>query len=186
MRCKREGPPKVSKLVQTARATPARCLSSFCSTPKVVRGVENRSTISEAGFRLSCKCGATTHNILGHYWTQDPQPNEKLFVAPVSLRCQSCSKTNQLFSPESDGYNGEIESSTGIVGTGEAQTYMCSKCASLEFECAVSLLYTIVDDELNDMEEFSERPQDFFTSFALDAECKNCGETVSVTSYECA
>jgi len=183
MRCQREGPPTPSRIVQLSRRTPARCLKDFRVTQASVLEHEAWETIETAVFSLGCECGNVNLKILGHYAINEAAPGETIFIAPLSLHCDSCSKVTPLFDPRQDGYDGEIDSSAGMTGEGKPIEFPCPRCNSQVFEPVVQLSYSL-DDE--DWDELEGRPQDFFTWFMLEAKCGSCGSSCEVTGYECA
>jgi len=186
MRCKRQGPPKQSRIVERAYKQPARCLSAFTTIPNgdVLTGINKR--IECVNLQLACSCGSGEFEILGHPMASLTYPDQNIFAAVISLICQSCGKLEQLFDPDHDGYNGEIDSSAGVIGTGELKPFICPECGMTTFHPGVSLEYSIDDEEMEDWEELGERPQDFFTWFSLYGKCAKCGHVTEVTDYECA
>lgn len=187
MPCKqRGGPPTRSQIVDRAYATPARCVSRFAVLPdgEIIAELEHR--IESVQFQLACSCGARGFIIQGFPMASPAYPDQEIFAAPISLQCETCGKREQLFDPKSHGYDGEIDSSAGISGTGEPNAFPCRNCGNSAFEVAVSLEYSVEDEEMEDWEELAERPQDFFTWFSLYGKCLGCRNSSEITDYECA
>jgi len=186
MRCRREGPPKQSEIVKRAFATPARCLCSFKSSSTGDSIPKGDPRDQSARFQLACSCLANEFSILGYPMPSPAYPDQQIFAAPVSLACQACGKTAQLFHPDRDGYNGEIDSSAGVTGSGDQSEFSCPKCEATTFVPSVVLEYSLDDEEMEEWEELAASPQDFFTWFSLYGKCVNCGHLTDVTDYECA
>lgn len=186
MRCKREGPPFQSEAVKRAYATPARCLSAF-ETKTTGDAIPNGTPRDQSvRLQLGCNCGSDEFSILGFPMTVSENPSIDIFAAPISLTCLTCHKTQQAFSPVRDGYDGEVGCSAGLLGTGEPAKFQCPKCEGTTHKAAVSLGYSISDEEMEEEKDFAARPQDFFTEFSLHACCITCGNLTDVTDYECA
>ena len=113
-------------------------------------------------------------------------PDKLIFAAPIILKCQMCKTNDQLFNPRKDGYDGEIDSSAGVIGNGTPSHFTCSECGNSVFMPAVSLEYSVEDEEMDEWDELAQRPQDFFTWFSLMAKCTQCGILNDITDYECA
>lgn len=186
MRCNREGPPVQSEWMKRAYATPARCLSPFeaKTTGDAIPAGSPRDRVVR--FQLQCKCGSAAFVVLGFPMTSPGYPATDIFAAPISLSCRICGKTEQVFTPARDGHDGEAECSAGVLGSGEPAEFPCPKCSGTAHSVAVSLEYSIGDEEMEDEEEFAARPQDFFTGFSLNARCTKCRHLADVTDYECA
>ena len=186
MRCKREGPPLQSEWVKRAYAAPARCLSPF-ETKTEGDAIPAASPRDQAvRFQLHCKCGSAAFAVLGYPMASPGSPATEIVAAPISLSCRACGKTEQAFTPASDGYDGEAGCSAGVLGSGEPSKFPCPECAETAHSVAVSLEYSIDDGEMDDEEDFAARPQDFFTGFSLHARCSKCQHLADVTDYECA
>jgi hypothetical protein len=187
MPCKqRGGPPTRSQVVERAYATPARCVSQFAVQTDGEIIAELEQEIESVQVQLACSCGARRFMILGFPMASATYPDQEIFAAPISLQCETCGRREQLFDPRNDGYDGEIDSSAGIVDIGEPSAFLCKKCGKPTFEVAVSLEYSVEDEEMEDWEELAERPQDFFTWFSLYGRCLGCKQFSEITDYECA
>ncbi len=175
-----------SQIVKRSRENPAKCLSRFkvCNMIPMMGQIEKEP--GHAIFNVSCNCGNSDLSILGFPMASPAYPDRDIFAATIYLKCNSCGKTEQIFDPEQDGYNAEIDSSSGVTGTGDAKAFPCSNCGNTEFKSKVSLEYSLEDEELDDWQEFAEKPQDFFTWFSLEGICSKCGHLNEVTDYECA
>ena len=186
MRCKRHGPPVQSEIVKRAYATPARCVSLFNVSTKGEAIPNGKLQDQSVKFQLACTCGAGEFSILGFPMPSPAYPGQTIFAAPISLSCYACGKTEPLFKPSHDGYDGEIDSSASVAGSGNPSKFLCPKCEGTTHLTAVSLEYSIDDDEMEDWEELAAKPQDFFTWFSLFAKCTKCGYQADVADYECA
>ena len=187
MPCKQRGvPPEQPEIVKRAYATPARCLLPFTVLADGVVVNELEQRIESTRFQLACTCGSHTLAILGYPMKSPAYPDMDIFAAPVTLRCTACGREERLFDPKTDGYDGEIDSSAGVTGAGEPAAYACKACGQSAFDVAVSLEYSVEDEEMDDWDELAERPQDFFTWFSLYGKCSGCGQLSDVTDYECA
>lgn len=186
MRCKREGPPRQSLIVQRAFAVPARCLSAFTTFSGGDAIAELEKIIECVRFQIVCPCGTAEFTILGFHKTLSACPDLNIFSAPISLACYLCGRTGQLFDPNRDGYDGEIDSADSVTGSGESSMFFCPRCGETAFRPAVSLEYSLDDDEMEDSAELAARPQDFFTWFTLFGKCVKCGHLTKVTDYECS
>ena len=167
-----------SKLVERAWGTPPRCLMDFRVVP--VREPP-LGTFNDLGyFALACACGSKSFKVLGH-----PQ-EDGLFAAPLSLTCNLCDKTTELFDIATHGYDAELgHGCYSIRGTGSQSEYSCTACQSFNFSTQAGFSYQI--EPVEDLgPENQERIQDLFDWFYLDARCEKCGEAASVTDYECA
>lgn len=63
---------------------------------------------------------------------------------------------------------------------------MCKGCSQSAFDIAVSLEYSVEDEEMDDWDDLAERPQGFFTLYSLYGKCNGCRQLSDVTDYECA
>lgn len=186
MRCKREGPPVQSEWVKRAYATPARCLSLFKTEAEGDAIPKGSPRDRAVRLQVQCTCGSAAFAVLGFPMASPAAPSTQIFAAPISLACRACGNTQQIFSPACDGHDGEAGCSAGVLGSGEPVEFPCAKCAETAHSVAVSLEYSIGDEEMEDEEDFAARPQDFFTWFSLHARCTKCGHLADVTDYECA
>ena len=175
-----------SQIVKRAYATPARCVSPFKVSASGDAVPEGNPRDQSVRLQIACTCGAGDLSILGFPMAAPSSPKTSIFAAPLSIACHACNKTERVFSPDCDGYDGEIGSSAGVVGSGAPSKFPCPKCGQTTFHAAVALEYSIRDEEMEDEEELAARPQDFFTGFSLFGKCTRCGHLARVTDYECA
>jgi len=191
MVCKREGPPAQSKFVQRAYLKPARCLSAFGKKTSGDAVQEGNVRDQLVKFQLECNCGAAIFKVHGFPLPGRTYPSEDSIAGPISLECHVCKRINQVFNPEVHGYNGELDSlhgmeSAGKIDSAEPLVFQCSKCEEMKQSIAVSLIYSIPDEEMDGDVELAQRPQDFFTTFSLYGRCMTCEYVSMVTDYECA
>lgn len=186
MRCKREGSRKQSQIVQRAYAQPARCLSGFTVDAAGSMVGELDIRIECVRFQLSCPCGASEFAILGHPMVSQAGSGQRVLTAPVSLTCQTCGKARVLFDPKGDGYDAEIGCPGDTTEQGEPESFVCSGCGGSALHAAVSLEYSLEDDEMDDCKPLADRPQDFFTGLMLYGKCPRCNRLAEVLDYECA
>ena len=189
-RCDRLGPPVPSRIVVQARETPARCLSGFRVNLDPTLAAAGWDALDVARFYLACQCGHASLHILGHNAISESYPDTPIFIAPIAFECQECQRRTQLFDPRRDGYDAEIEeggaSSSGMIGTGTPEPFVCPSCGHRDFLPRVSLSYQFDDEEMDESDDLASRLQDFFDWFALSAECSKCGVSSDVSDYECA
>ncbi len=177
MRCKRLGPPEPSEIVQRARRVRARCIAVFHATLEHEAGWES---VERARFRLQCGCGAASFRLTGALLGEQAELEGRL-----SLACTQCGREADVFDPQRDGYNAEIEA--GESGAeGPRVAHRCAGCQGGNFGIEVALLYQLDDEELEEGGELASRPQDFFTALTLGASCVACGARTEPASYECA
>ncbi len=186
MRCARASAPEPTNIVEQARTNPARCLQSYRVT--LDPSLERRTwdNIGIARFVVSCQCGEANLGILGYPHNPDADSPDAVFLAPLSLACESCKQVRPLFDPRRDGYDAEIESPTGMTGDGQPTEFACAECGARAFLPVVAFQYSLEDEEMEDWEELAKRPGDFFDWFSLSATCSACGIVNEVTDYECA
>ena len=132
------------------------------------------------GFQIGCPCGEDSVELLGYEAESQAAPGEGVFIGPLGMRCVSCGTESEIMDPETDGYNGEIDSNTTMRGSGVRTSWRCPQCKNSRVHAAVVFAYQVEVDE-----EMAERPEDFFDVFQLFAVCCQCGELREVTAFDC-
>ena len=177
---------KPSQIILAARQSPPRFLDRFNANRRTARASEIEPFEGSVAFQILCKCGSDTLRVYGYEAMSQAFPDMPVFLAPLSIECVACNKSDRLFDPRRDGYDGEDHSSAGATGSGKPTAFCCSECQHSEFQIATLLEYSLDDEEMEDWPELSARPQDFFTWFTLYGWCARCGSQAAITDYECA
>lgn len=173
-------PSRIAK--EHVRKHPPRCLTSFKVEPADVPDSEDITVV----FRISCQCGQSRFQALGHYW-QHPDTKEVVFLSPLTLKCDSCGKAALLFDIREHGYDGEQGECWSARGEGEPEPFKCDECGPATFEIYTKFNYPDdLFDEDEDLDFAHGREQDFFDWFSTHGRCSGCSELLEVIDYECA
>lgn len=138
-----------------------------------------------SSFDLSCPCGNSVMNVLGHNWT-NPDTGALVFIGPISARCNECSSTRQIFDIQEHGYDAELGNGCWSArGEGDPEVYSCSACSGDEF--TVNVFFDFTDDLFDDgFANIRGRECDLFHWVNINATCENCHTKQLVCDYECA
>lgn len=169
-----------SWLVENAWSNPPRSLSAFALMP-LREPKSSLRVFDELGvFAVACRCGGETFQVLGF------RQEDGFFAAPLSLKCDRCGGTEEVFDIATHGWDAELGNGCySIRGSGTPSQYRCPTCEGVSFIPFVGVSYQI--DSIEDLDPADQaRVQDLFDWFYLDVSCTDCDKDSSVTDYECA
>jgi hypothetical protein len=183
-----------------------RCLASFRATPanvpdwhfdghgslsefkakfpgKQIQAPEHINTV----FQMSCKCGSDSFFVFAYAWNNPKAPGQFVFLSPISLQCETCKASAELFDCAVHGHDAEYGNSPpSMRAEGKREEVECGGC-DLNKVLQVFVRFEYPDDLLRaDFKELDGRQQDFFTWFSLLGKCTKCSSLLPIGEYECA
>ncbi len=167
---------------------PPSCLSAFV----VSRTPEPRAQTKALGagynaptsvFGLACSCGGDIGQVLGHWLVHPDRPPEKVFVSPLSFRCESCGAVTQLLDTAVHGYDALNGGDYNMHGEGEQELFS-------EQAGRVIAFFSYQGFEGNELEEMAAElgapPADLFDTCAVYLAVLGSQELVPVADFELA
>lgn len=168
-----------SDLAEHAYQFPPRCIRQLRPAPE--RGLARFPF--HACFSVGCPCGERAA-YLGCYSVSEGANPVKIFIGPLAIECPACGRVSDLLDTRHHGYDGELGSSSTMIGDGERARYACSDCGVRPMLVCPTFSYQLNDDDFAATAEG--RPHDFFDCFALEGRCSGCDTLRRITDFECA
>jgi hypothetical protein len=136
-------------------------------------------------YALKCTCGSERLAVIGYHTTNPDFDNAKILVSPISLRCTSCGRDEQLFDTQLHGFDAELESHpTHIRARGERGPFACA-CGGTNFKPFARFEFS--SETLEDSTgEWTGNEHNLFSWFTLVGDCASCGKRVDIAEFETA
>lgn len=166
----------MTDVVTHVRNNLPRCLTGVTATPLdgsiadrgplgVVFSISKPEKVRVLGYDLS------------EYNTDYAGPTE--FISPLTLRAEDGTSAC-IFDSNIHGYNGEMDSSAKLRGTGDPREFKCPKCGCNTFNVDVQFDY--YDDLLEEFEP-AEVPN-YFCNIIVRGTCSECSQQTSILDMD--